>query len=250
MLALKVYALIFIFMSLVWVWYRLSKNPSVVDLCWALGLSLSGLVCLYSNPANVRTIVISLVLILWGLRLALFLWKTRISKGLIDKRYLELSAQWTIAKPLGFFLNFQLQGIFILILSLPWLFVAASNQTTLSALDWIAIVLALTAVSFETLADWQLERFKHEQPGKVCNVGLWNYSRHPNYFFEWLCWLAFSLFGFSHAYGWLSLLSPLTLYLIMTRVTGPMTEAGSIQSRGQAYLDYQKKVPFFFPIRF
>lgn len=242
--------LISLHMTGIWIWYRISNNPSVVDVGWALGLTLSGLVILNVTPRTVRHDVFSVLLLLWGLRLAIYLWFTRIRKGIVDKRYLTLSQDWKIAKPLGFFLNFELQGLFILMLSVPWFFVYLSANTTLSKLDYVAVVLAIVALSAETLADYQLHVFKRAHPGKVCNQGLWFYSRHPNYFFEWLIWLAFSLFALSHPFGWLGLISPLTLYLLMTRITAPMTEDGSLQSRGQAYLDYQQVTPFFFPIWF
>ncbi|QRN04030.1 DUF1295 domain-containing protein [Legionella sp. MW5194] len=239
--------LVFLHMTFMWLWYRSTNNPSVVDVGWALGLTISGLVFLNAEPLSTRNMILSVLLFLWGLRLGLFLWLTRIRKGIVDKRYLTLSQDWKIAKPLGFFLNFQLQGFFILLLSLPWFLVALSPQTKPGWLDYAAVLLALVSLGAETLADYQLQVFKKGHPGKVCNQGLWSYSRHPNYFFEWLIWLSFSLFSFSHAFGWLGLISPLTLYVLMTRITGPMTEEGSRQARGQAYLDYQKNTPFFFP---
>ncbi|KTC96157.1 DUF1295 domain-containing protein [Legionella erythra] len=242
-----VIVVIFLHMTLVWLWYRITNNPSVVDVGWALGLTISGLVFLNVPPFSLRKGFFSILLCLWGVRLGFFLWSTRIRKGIVDKRYLTLSQDWTIAKPLGFFLNFQLQGFFILLLSLPWFFVALSSDTLPNGLDYAAALLALISLGAETLADYQLQVFKRNYPGEVCNQGLWFYSRHPNYFFEWLIWLSFSLFSFSHALGWLGLISPLTLYLLMTRITGPMTEAGSLKARGQAYLDYQQNTPFFFP---
>jgi steroid 5-alpha reductase family enzyme len=96
-------------MSIVWVIYRILKNPSVVDASWSIGLMMSGLIYLGSSPINARNITVSILLIMWALRLAGYLWYTRIRQGHVDKRYKELSSNWKISRSLGFFLNFQLQ---------------------------------------------------------------------------------------------------------------------------------------------
>lgn len=242
-----VYFIVFLHMCLVWCLYRYLKNPSVVDVGWASGLTLSGLIYLFSETCSTRTIILGVVLVLWGGRLGLYLWYNRIRLGHVDKRYTNLSDNWKIAKPLGFFLNFQLQGLLIMIVATPWYFSGKALIQSPNALDYFAIILAILALTGETIADNQLQNYKRAPSGLVCSIGLWHYTRHPNYFFEWLVWCAFSLFGFAHSYGYIGLISPLTLYLIMTKITAPMTEAGSIKSRGQAYLEYQKATPMFFP---
>ena len=246
MMILFVVGFVFLHMCCVWFWYRYTQNPSVVDVGWASGLTLSGLIYLFSQNFSVRACILSLVLIFWGLRLGLFLWLTRVRQGKIDKRYLVLSDGWKIAKPLGFFLNFQLQGILICIISLPWYFTSLVNNL-LNFSDVLALCCAILAICLEMTADLQLQNFKRQYPGMVCNRGLWYYSRHPNYFFEWLVWCAFTVFALRSAWGWLAIISPVTLYWMMTRVTGPMTEQGSLKSRGQMYLDYQTVTPMFFP---
>ncbi|MDP3268254.1 MAG: DUF1295 domain-containing protein [Legionella sp.] len=247
MLILLVAGVLFIHMCVVWGIYRYLKNPSVVDVGWASGLTLSGLLYLWIPSISFRTLILGLILILWGARLGIYLWYTRIRLGHVDKRYTSLSSQWKIAKPLGFFLNFQLQALLILVISIPWYFSGAAVATNLSGLDYFALALAIGALVGETIADNQLQEFKQKNKGRVCDVGLWHYSRHPNYFFEWLIWCAFALFGFAHSYGLIGLISPLTLYLLMTQITGPMTEAESLKSRGKAYEEYQKSTPMFFP---
>lgn len=247
MLIFIVYCVLFVHMCLVWCVYRFLKNPSVVDVGWASGLTLSGLIYLLVNPPTYRTVITGLLLLIWGARLGLYLWFTRIRAGHVDKRYLNLSANWVIAKPLGFFLNFQLQGLLILIIAMPWYFNGMAALHPLTVLDYAGMMLAIIGLVGETLADHQLQQFKKNPSGAVCDVGLWRYSRHPNYFFEWLIWSAFALFGLAQPYGIIGLISPITLYLIMTKITGPMTEAGSVKSRGEAYINYQKTTPMFFP---
>lgn len=247
MIMLQVAGFIFIHMCVFWAWYRWANNPSVVDVGWASGLTLSGLIYLFSQGVDFRTLVLSVILLLWGGRLGLYLWLTRIRQGKVDKRYMSLSEDWKIAKPLGFFLNFQLQGFLILIVSMPWFFAAKVTVSQPGLLDWAAVCLALFAIVMETIADLQLQAFKKQDSGQVCNQGLWALCRHPNYFFEWLVWCAFTLFALTHSFGWVAIVSPLTLYWVMTQVTGPMTERGSIKSRGKLYKRYQDNTPMFFP---
>ena len=234
-------------MSFVWMVYRLLKNPSVVDASWSIGLMMSGLIYLESMPITPRNILASALLIVWALRLAGYLWYTRIHQGHVDKRYAELSNHWKINQSLGFFLNFQLQGLLIFIVSFVFYLITSSKNVSLTVLDAIAIVIAIVGVVGETVADLQLYRFKGRQKGGVCNIGLWNYSRHPNYFFDWLTWLAFTLLAIQSNNGYFGVISLMVLYLIFTQVTGPLTERGSVKSRGQKYIDYQTQTAMFFP---
>ena len=237
-------------MLVVWVLYRVLKNPSIVDVSWSLGLMVSGLIYLLNVPMTFRIKIISCVLVLWGLRLAGYLWYTRARVGLVDKRYTRLSDNWKIAKPLGFFLNFQLQGFFILIISSVFLFTTQVASAGLTLIDWFGVIITLFGICGESVADAQLYRFQKNNKGKVCDVGLWNYCRHPNYYFEWLVWCGFTLCALHYPLGWLACLSPALLYVIFTKITGPLTERGSLESRGQAYRDYQQRTPMFFPFKF
>jgi steroid 5-alpha reductase family enzyme len=248
MIFLIAIGVIFFHMCLIWTWYRYTKNPSVVDVGWASGLTSIGLLYLYSSPVSSRKIVLSFVLLIWGLRLGGYLWFTRIHQNLLDKRYTKLSDNWKISKPLGFLLNFQFQGVLILIVSLPWYFISKiPSSYPMVAIDYFMILIALLLIAAESIADYQLQSFKSLHPGQVCDVGLWFYSRHPNYFFEWLIWCVFTCFAFPAPLGFLAGISPLMLFGIMTLITVPITENGSIQSRGELYLGYQKVTPMFFP---
>jgi steroid 5-alpha reductase family enzyme len=247
MIILVVLLIIIAHMSLIWLWYRMTDNPSVVDVGWASGLTLSGLVYLSQQALSARTVVLGIALMLWGIRLGGYLWWTRIRRHHVDKRYTALSHSWTIKKPLGFFINFQLQGIFIFIVSISWYFISLSPEKNLNLLDLTGLICFIFALSFEALADLQLQQFKKNRPGDVCNQKLWRFSRHPNCFFDWLSWCAFTIFALSSPYGVLSFISPLALYLIMVFMTIPITERESIKSRGQNYIEYQLITPKFFP---
>lgn len=103
MIILLVVAIIFLHMCLIWLWYRYTNNPSVVDVGWASGLTLAGLVYLNNHEFSLRSMVLCLTLLMWGIRLGGYLWWTRIRLQKVDKRYLALSNDWKLAKPLGFF---------------------------------------------------------------------------------------------------------------------------------------------------
>ena len=142
---------IILFMSGVWGWYLWTKNPSVVDVAWPLGLMTLGLLDLTHANFSVRTVLFSLILCIWGIRLAGFLWWTRIRLHQHDKRYTELKATWCQSADLAFLLNYQLQGLFILIISLPWYFIAYGQQ--FSWFEGLAFCFALAAIAAESLAD-------------------------------------------------------------------------------------------------
>jgi steroid 5-alpha reductase family enzyme len=244
---LIVYIYLILQMCLIWVGYRLSKNPSIVDMSWSCGLMTAGLIYLNSHPITERSAIISILLVTWSLRLAGYLWYSRVRHGHVDKRYTKLSDGWKINKSLGFFCNFQLQAVLIFIISIVFLFIGKTPSANLSILDIFAVCTVITGIIGESVADFQLQIFKSRHPGMVCNVGLWHYSRHPNYFFDWVTWCGFTLFSLRFDFGCIGLISPLVLYLLFTQVTGPMTERGSIASRGQTFIDYQKKTSMFFP---
>jgi steroid 5-alpha reductase family enzyme len=149
---------------------------------------------------------------------------------------------------------FQVQGILQVVLSLPWLLTMLDRRPTetfqLSGLNWLGIALWCVGLIGETIADRQLAAFRANpaNKGKVCQRGLWNHSRHPNYFFEWLVWVGYAVFALSAPWGWLGLLAPALMWHFLVNVTGiPMTEELSVKSKGVAYRDYQRTTSAFVP---
>ena len=179
-----VIAYIFLQMCVVWILYRIYNNPSIVDCSWPIGLMIVGLIYLFSTAISFRKLIIASFLVIWSLRLAVYIGLTRLRFGQVDKRYKALSSQWKMSQSLGFFINFQIQGGLILILSLIFFFISRSMIGTLFYIDFIAIVLILAGIIGESIADFQLNHFKQGHHGQVCNQGLWYYSGHPKYFFD------------------------------------------------------------------
>ena len=114
----------------------------------------------------------------------------------------------------------------------------------------VAAAIWLVSVGGESLADAQLARFRADPAnrGKTCRSGLWRYSRHPNYFFEWLHWCAYAVAAIGAPLAWLGWLGPVVMYLFLRYISGiPFTEQQALRTRGDDYRDYQRSTPMLFP---
>lgn len=238
--------IVVIIMLTAWVWYLIKKNPGVIDMFWSIAITVSGLIALLSGIRSTVQLITALLLLTWGIRLAAYLFLTRVLPGHVDKRYLSLSSDWKVSKALGFLGNYLFQGLLTMMIALPFWWIR--QEAFFSAWTVVGIILVIIGIVFESIADYQLNQYKKKHDGGVCKNGLWQYSRHPNYFFEWLIWVGFSAMAFSIPYGLLSLLSPLLLLGIMLFITVPMTEKQSLESRGEAFKKYQEKTSIFFPL--
>jgi steroid 5-alpha reductase family enzyme len=222
-------------MVFAWLAYRYVGNPIVADIAWGINITLLALVHQKINGAVHWTFV---WVALWGIRLSFYLYWTRLRHHWHDKRYQALQERSE-----HLFLNYQIQGLLQTFIALPWLFIQDPIPVYIQL---IASLTFITGFFFECMADYQLHHFKATRSG-LCREGLWQYSRHPNYFGEILIWFSFSGLGLWHSWGYIGLGSPLALYGIMRYITGPLTEATSISSKGKIYIDYQKTTPMIFP---
>jgi len=144
---------------------------------------------------------------------------------------------------------YQLQAFWAVMFALPMM-AASSNRAAFSALDGVAVALWLVSIFGEGLADLQLARFRADPTshGRVCREGLWGWSRHPNYFFEWLFWVAIAVVAAGSWWGTFALAAPALMYWALVYVSGiPPLEAHMLRSRGEAYRRYQRTTPAFFP---
>ncbi|MEP7365984.1 MAG: DUF1295 domain-containing protein, partial [Acidobacteriota bacterium] len=186
----------------------------------------------------------------YGLRLSGYLFVTRIWGHPEEGRYVELRRKWKTHIALRFLGFYESQAVLTVILSLPFLAAAMNPAPEMSRWEWVALTLWLVAKAGETTADWQLTQFKSNaaNKGRVCAQGLWRYSRHPNYFFEWLIWVAWALYGSASPGGWIGWLSPAQMLFFLFRVTGiPATEEQALRSKGEAYRRYQQRTSAFVP---
>ncbi|MGZ5473374.1 MAG: DUF1295 domain-containing protein [Thermoanaerobaculia bacterium] len=239
-------------MALVWRVSVKLRNAGIVDIAWAGLFALLALVyAVFGGGDPLRRVVGGSLMIIWSVRLAAHLWRRVVGHIEVeDGRYAKLRESWGAAadrKMLGFFL---FQGATNVLLSVPILLASLHDAPALRAVEIAAVALWLIAVLGESIADGQLRRFKAnpENRGKVCAEGLWRYSRHPNYFFDWLVWCSFFLFALGSPYGWISAYCPLLMLWFLYKVTGiPATEEQSLRTKGEAYRRYQRTTSPFIP---
>jgi steroid 5-alpha reductase family enzyme len=237
-------------MVVVWLVSIRIANASYVDVAWALGIAGTAVAyALLADGSTLHRVLVAGLGTIWGVRLGTYL-LARLAGKEEDGRYQELRRRWAPHVNRSFFVFFQAQAAFILIFSLPFAFVAA-DQGEMTWLAWVGAALALGSIAGEMTADTQLAVWKGDpaNKGKTARNGLWGWSRHPNYFFEWLHWVAWAVIAFSSPYGWVAIFVPVFLLVLLFKVTGiPETEAQSLRSRGEDYKRYQDEVSVFVPL--
>ena len=175
---------------------------------------------------------------IWSARLAIYLLLDRVLGHPEEGRYRTLREKWGAAARRRLFFFFQTQALAALFFALPVLVVAHHPVARWTAWDLAGVMIWCVSVGNTILADRQLARFKRrpESRGKTCREGWWRYSRHPNYFFEWLHWWSYVALAVGASYWWLTLLAPAVMLFFLLRVTGiPPTEAQALASRGEDY---------------
>jgi steroid 5-alpha reductase family enzyme len=238
-------------MLLLWLIHLRTGNAAIVDAGWAGGLALLGV--LYAALGGgywLRSALTGAMSAIWGLRLAIYLLATRIIGHPEEGRYQEMRRQWKTNIPLKFLLFYEFQALLCVVLALPFLIASRNPDVGISVMEWTAVALWVVAMVGEDTADAQLSKFKSDpsNKGRTCQAGLWRYSRHPNYFFEFLIWVAFALFALNSPGGFWGLLSPALILYFVLRVTGiPATEAQAIRTRGEEYRRYQRTTSAFVP---
>lgn len=238
-------------MLALWTLQLRTRDAGVVDVAWAGCLGSSAIFAALTGEGDLaRRIIIGAIGGFWGLRLASHLLFDRVLKGPEDGRYQMMREQFGSRINPVLLAFFEAQALLVVILCIPFLLAASASAPSLAPTDFLGASLWLIGITGETIADRQLIRFKRDasNAGKVCDVGLWRYSRHPNYFFEWLMWCAFAIVALPADYGWIGLSAPALILLFVLKLTGiPPTEARAIRSRGEAYRRYQRTTSAFFP---
>ena len=231
---------------------RRIDNYGIVDIAWSYAFAALATFYALAGPGwPLRRALIASLAVVWSLRLG-----THLAIRVIghhpteDGRYIQLRKDWAgnfAPKMFGFF---QLQAGTVVLLGAAFILAALNPTPALHPLEYVGAALWLLAISGEALADAQLAAFKKNpaHKGQVCAVGLWRYSRHPNYFFEWLIWVSFFIFSLASPYGWIAFIGPASILYLLLRVTGiPLTEEQSLRSRGAAYRRYQQTTSAFIP---
>lgn len=233
--------------GLLWLVALRIRNWSLVDPGWAASLLLAGALCallLSGHPA--RRAAVGLLALLWGGRHVTLLLKHRVLGHPEEGRYVALRARWG---PAAFLAFFEAQALLAAGLAWPFL-LAASDPAPWGARDTAALALFAAGLAGEALSDRQLRLWKADpaRRGRTCRAGLWSWSRHPNYFFEVVMWVAFALLALGAPAGAWAWSAPAALLVLILFVTGiPPSERQALLSRGEDYRAYQREVSAFVP---
>jgi steroid 5-alpha reductase family enzyme len=228
------------------------RNFGLLDVLWTYGFLVAvGFATGLGDGWGPRRLLLAAVVGLWSLRLGTHvLIRVVRAHPAEDPRY----AQWRSAWGAGFAGRmtgfFQLQAASVVLLATPFYVAAHNPMPALRPLELAGAALALAGIVGEATADWQLAAFKAARPPAtaVCQRGLWRYSRHPNYFFEFITWLGIAAFAWDSRGGAWALISPALILYFLLGVTGiPMTERQSVASKGDSFRRYQRTTSAFVP---
>lgn len=243
------FAAVSLIMIAVYIWARIIKNYGVVDIFWALNfLVIAIIIWFLAEGIDMRKMMVCGLAALWSLRLGIYL-LIRVGSHLHEEegRYKALRAEWSDTI---FFFFFQGQAFSNVMLAIPYCLIALNPDPEIHLVEYIGAGMWLVSIIGEGTADYQLARFKKNpaNKGKVCQAGLWNYSRHPNYFFQLMIWISVLVMALPSPYGWISVICPLSIGYLIFKVTGiPMTEEQAVRSRGNLYREYQRTTSVFVP---
>jgi steroid 5-alpha reductase family enzyme len=233
-----------------WILQLRTRNAAVADAGWAAAVAgLSVWAAAIGTGWPPRRAAVALLLGLWGGRLALHLLRDRVLGRPEDGRYVALIVEAGGRRSLRMCWFFQMQALAAVFFAIPAALISSNGAPAFAAIELTGLLLWLVAFAGEVTADRQLAACKRDpHRGPVCDRGLWRYSRHPNYFFEWLMWVALALVALPAPFGALALASPAGMLYLLLRVTGiPATEAHAVRSRGVAYRRYQQTTSAFVP---
>jgi len=255
--AVLIAAALSLIMAGAWLVQQRTGNSGWVDTIWTFGLGACGIalalapISRLAAPAP-RQVVVAMLAALWSLRLGMHI-ALRTRRIIDDPRYAQLIRQWGDDAAVQMFWLLQKQAVVTLPLALTIMLAAQNSLPRLRLADALGAAILILSVAGESLADLQLRHFRSNEAnaGKVCDRGLWRWSRHPNYFFEWLGWLAYPLIAIdptgSYPYGLIAAIGPICMYWLLVHVSGiPPLEAHLLKSCG-GYQAYQSRTNAFFP---
>jgi steroid 5-alpha reductase family enzyme len=243
-------------MSGAWLIRERTGNSGWVDTTWTAGLGLVGIGAALLLPPHdfpPREMTVAVLIALWAARLGIHI-AARSARIVDDPRYAKLAHDWGDRASWRMFVFLQQQALGSVPLALAVYLAAKNPAPAMRAQDWLGIAIVLIAVIGEAIADRQLRRFQSDPAnrGEILDTGLWAWSRHPNYFFQWFGWLAWPVIAIDlsggYPYGWLALIGPAVMYWVLRYATGvPHLEAHMARTRGAAFEDYQRRTSLFFP---
>ncbi len=241
---------LFVYMSF---WFLVSvfkKRNDVADVAWGLGFVLLAWAAFFiSGNYSVRSLLVNLLVSIWGLRLAWHISKRNKGKT-EDYRYLAWRKEWGNWFYFRSFLQvYLLQGVLLFLIIFPVLFINKNTGPLLNIIDAFGILVWLIGFFFESVGDSQLASFikNPSNKGRLMQSGLWKYSRHPNYFGEVTQWWGLWLVAIGISGGWVSIIGPLTITILILKVSGvPLLEKKMAEN--PEFAEYKKRTSVFIPL--
>ena len=229
---------------------QIKGRNDIADVAWGLGFILAAGISLTASGIYApRGILISGLVLIWGIRLALHIHTRNSGKG-EDPRYKKWREDWGRWFVLRSFLQvFMLQGVLLLMVAVPIVFANSVAARPLGWLDLLGLLVWLYGFGFEAVGDWQLLMFIRNpaNKGKLMTGGLWRYTRHPNYFGEVTLWWGVWLMTLTLPGGWFTIIGPLTITILILKVSGiPMLEK-PYEDRAD-FQEYKRRTSAFFPL--
>ncbi len=240
---------IFVYMSLFFLLAQALKDNGIVDIGWGIGFIVLSTVLVFTGiDISQRQFLLFVLVFFWGFRLSLHIFLRNHGKP-EDFRYANWRKEWGKHVVIrSFFQVFMLQGFFMFIIALPIIITKASVPQKLGFIEIAGSIIWLIGLLFEAIGDYQLLKFKKlpENKGKIITTGLWKYTRHPNYFGECVMWWGIFIVSIPSGYFYISVISPLVLTWLLTRVSGvPMLEEK--YKGNEEFERYAKKTNSFVP---
>lgn len=237
------------YMSL-WYLYALKiKRNDIADVAWGLGFGVLAIVCLaMAENLQPKAIVTAALIIAWGGRLAIHI-ALRHEKGPEDKRYQKMKEKWRHPRLQAYLSVFMLQGVFMLLVAAPIYVIMNDTAAVMEWYNWLGVAIWAIGFYFESMSDYQLSRFitNKSNEGRVMKIGLWKYSRHPNYFGEITQWWGIFVIALLSPYWQFAVIGPVMITILILGISGiPMLEKR--YKGNKEYEDYQKTTSAFLPL--
>ncbi len=228
------------------------RDVSIVDPVWGPAFVLVALVAALAGPGpgDARRWLLFALTAAWGMRLGVHLVRRKLGDREEDRRYAVMrERRGSSFVPWSLVAIFGLQGLLVLIVSLP-IQVAAERHASLGVDVIPGVVLFAIGLVFEAVGDEQLSRFKADPSsrGQVMDRGLWRYTRHPNYFGDFCVWWGLWLVALPAGGTWWTLVGPVVMSTLLTRVSGKALLERDMAKRRPGYADYIERTSGFFPL--
>ena len=229
------------------------KDASIIDIFWGPACALPAVITfLRLEGASFRATLLTGLVSIWALRLAIYLGRRNLGHG-EDYRYQKMRAhqksdaafaKWSLPY------IFWMQGCVAWFISLPVQVGQFGGNTALGPLAFIGVIIFLAGLSFETIGDWQLQKFKSnaDNAGKLMTEGLWSLTRHPNYFGDATVWAGLTLIALESSYGYLTILSPLVMAYFLINISGKSLTEKHMDRKYPEYAAYRARVSGFVPM--